>query len=210
MMIDPHFKTLELSDVKNWANSEFGGKLGWTLGSFDLLHQGHLEFLQWAKNQSTALIVGVKADTLLDGNLYDQDHRTYLLGLMPYLDAVVVVDNTESFLKVIKGHFFFLGGNKTIDYFSPEEQEILKKIPHTASPEAFTSQDDPYIPSFETTSLGGSPFVKDEDEEEEDEEEEEGEKEGVGGSIKKLEIRFSPLTEDYSTAKLREKIKKMR
>lgn len=70
-------------------------------GSFDLLHAGHLHFLNSAKEQGDILIVGLNSDSSIkkykseDRPIIKQDDRASMLAALGMVDHVVIFDETD-------------------------------------------------------------------------------------------------------------------
>lgn len=70
-------------------------------GSFDLLHIGHVKFLQDAKKQGDILIVGLNSDSSIkqykseDRPIIKQEFRADMLAALECIDYVVVMDEIE-------------------------------------------------------------------------------------------------------------------
>jgi rfaE bifunctional protein nucleotidyltransferase chain/domain len=60
-VIDTSTKVRSLADALGWR-ARVTGSLAFTNGVFDLLHPGHVELLEAARREGTALIVGVNSD----------------------------------------------------------------------------------------------------------------------------------------------------
>jgi len=76
-----------------------GGKtVVFTNGVFDLLHVGHVRYLQQARALGSALIVGLNSDQSVRANkgpgrpIVPQDERAEVLAALDCVDAVVVFD----------------------------------------------------------------------------------------------------------------------
>jgi rfaE bifunctional protein nucleotidyltransferase chain/domain len=76
-----------------------GGKtIVFTNGVFDLLHPGHLRYLQQARRLGDALIVGLNSDRSVRANkgptrpVNSQDERAELLAALACVDGVVIFD----------------------------------------------------------------------------------------------------------------------
>lgn len=75
-----------------------GEKIVLTTGGFDIVHEGHLEYLYKAKEHGTILIVGVTTDALTkqekgpDRPIAKQDARAFLVAGFECVDYVVFMD----------------------------------------------------------------------------------------------------------------------
>ena len=75
-----------------------GKDVVFTNGVFDLLHPGHIRYLQDARNQGDALIVGVNSDQSVRAikgparPITPEDERAEVLAALRCVDAVVVFD----------------------------------------------------------------------------------------------------------------------
>ena len=102
----------------------FGKKIVFTNGCFDILHRGHIDYLQKTKKLGDILIVGVNSDASvkrLKGNsrpINTVQDRIYLLEAMSCIDEVVVFeeDTPYELLRWIKPDILVKGGD-----YKPEE-----------------------------------------------------------------------------------------
>jgi len=75
-----------------------GHKVVFTNGVFDLLHPGHVRYLQQAKELGDALIVGINSDRSVRLNkgegrpIHAEAERAEILGALQVVDVVVVFD----------------------------------------------------------------------------------------------------------------------
>ena len=82
--------------VKFWRKKS--RKLVFTNGCFDLLHSGHVRYLQTASGFGDILIVGLNSDasvSLLKGTrrpIMTQTDRAYLLSAIEAIDCIVIFD----------------------------------------------------------------------------------------------------------------------
>lgn len=78
-----------------------GKKIVFTNGSFDILHAGHVEYLQFARSQGDLLIVGLNSDDSVrrykgpKRPINAQDDRAKVLAGLESVDFVVVFDEDE-------------------------------------------------------------------------------------------------------------------
>jgi rfaE bifunctional protein nucleotidyltransferase chain/domain len=76
-----------------------GRTIVFTNGVFDLLHPGHVRYLQDARDLGDALIVGVNSDRSARGNkgperpIVPETERAEVLGALACVDAVVIFDD---------------------------------------------------------------------------------------------------------------------
>jgi D-beta-D-heptose 7-phosphate kinase/D-beta-D-heptose 1-phosphate adenosyltransferase len=76
-----------------------GRRLVFTNGVFDLLHPGHVRYLQAARREGDALLVGVNSDRSVRANkgpsrpIIPEAERAELIGALAAVDAVVIFDD---------------------------------------------------------------------------------------------------------------------
>ncbi|MFZ4682846.1 MAG: adenylyltransferase/cytidyltransferase family protein, partial [Terrimicrobiaceae bacterium] len=75
-----------------------GKKLVFTNGSFDILHRGHVTYLEFARAQGDALIIGLNSDASVrrykgpTRPVNPQDDRAFVLSALRAVDGVVIFD----------------------------------------------------------------------------------------------------------------------
>ncbi len=113
--------------VRKWQ--EKGHKVGFTNGCFDILHHGHVNYLNDAKSRCDKLIIALNHDQsvrLLKGDsrpVNDEMARANVIGALGTVDMVVFFgaqeqgqDNTPcGVIDVLKPDVFMKGGDYTID-----------------------------------------------------------------------------------------------
>jgi D-beta-D-heptose 7-phosphate kinase/D-beta-D-heptose 1-phosphate adenosyltransferase len=78
-----------------------GRDVVFTNGVFDLLHPGHVRYLQEARREGDALVVGINSDRSVraikgrDRPLTPQDERAEVLAALACVDAIVVFDEDD-------------------------------------------------------------------------------------------------------------------
>ncbi len=76
----------------------FNKKIVFTNGCFDLIHNGHLELLQFSKDLGDVLIVGLNSDASVkrlkgaERPIKDQDTRSNLLASLLYVDRLILFE----------------------------------------------------------------------------------------------------------------------
>lgn len=96
-----------------------GKKIVFTNGCFDLLHKGHVSYLNKAKENGDILIVGLNSDSSvkkLKGEsrpIIDESSRAFVLSNLKCVDYVVIFeeDNPIEIIKKIKPEFHVKGGD---------------------------------------------------------------------------------------------------
>jgi D-beta-D-heptose 7-phosphate kinase / D-beta-D-heptose 1-phosphate adenosyltransferase len=131
---DEHIKTWDeissiISELKN--NDK---KIVFTNGCFDILHIGHVKYLEKAKNFGDILILGLNSDDSthrLKGKnrpINTQDNRAYILASLEVVDYVVIFneDTPLDLIKLIKPDVLVKGG----DYEGKEVvgQDVAKEL----------------------------------------------------------------------------------
>jgi len=93
------------TDLNRWVKPS--GKLVFTNGCFDILHVGHLKYLQEARSLGSALFVAINSDNSVgklkgDGRpVISQQNRAYMLAGLSCVDYVAIFDE-ETPLNLIK------------------------------------------------------------------------------------------------------------
>jgi len=78
-----------------------GGKLVFTNGCFDILHRGHVTYLEFARDQGDALVVAVNSDGSVRASkgelrpINSEGDRAFVLLALRSVDYVVVFDDEE-------------------------------------------------------------------------------------------------------------------
>ena len=80
---------------------EAGKKLVFTNGCFDILHRGHVTYLEFARAQGDALCVGLNSDSSVKRNkgpnrpINPEDDRAFVMSALRAVDFVVLFDEDE-------------------------------------------------------------------------------------------------------------------
>ena len=107
---------------KNWTKS--GDRIVFTNGVFDLIHPGHILYLEEAAQLGTKLIIGLNSDTsaktLNKGDhrpINDEIARAIVISALKSVDAVVLFDKSTpiSLIEAIKPDTLVKGGDYSID-----------------------------------------------------------------------------------------------
>lgn len=124
--------TEELSGIRD-AMGARGQRLVMTNGCFDLLHAGHVRYLQQARELGDALAVGLNSDRSVrelkgEGRPVNaQDDRAEVLAALGCVDYVVIFDGKRAtdILRAVRPHIYAKGGDYTPDSLDPDERAAL-------------------------------------------------------------------------------------
>jgi rfaE bifunctional protein nucleotidyltransferase chain/domain len=111
-------------------------KLVFTNGCFDLLHVGHVRYLQAARALGDALLVAINGDEsvrVLKGEgrpLNREADRAEVVAALECVDNVVVFPEVRAtaVLEKIRPAIYVKGGDYKIDSLHGEERAVLEKI----------------------------------------------------------------------------------
>lgn len=134
-MSSPEFQPLTAEDVRRLRDEmdAAGRKLVFTNGCFDLLHAGHVRYLNQARALGDAMVVAVNSDAsvrALKGParpVNNENDRAEVLAALRAVDAVVVFDDERAtrLINAIRPHIYAKGGDYTVDSLNPEERAAL-------------------------------------------------------------------------------------
>jgi len=113
-----------------------GRRLVVTNGCFDLLHLGHVTYLEAARALGDALLVGVNADASVRGlkgpdrPVNSESDRAAVLAALQCVDGVCIfADRTAlRFLSEVQPDIYAKGGDYTIDTINQEERHLVEKL----------------------------------------------------------------------------------
>jgi rfaE bifunctional protein nucleotidyltransferase chain/domain len=118
---DPQQKVLSHAEVDDWVSAEraAGRRVGFTCGSFDLLHAGHAQYLTKARASCDRLLVAVNSDASVRRYknplrpINPERERMYLVGALAAVDAVTILDEDRplSLLLRWKPDLYIKGGD---------------------------------------------------------------------------------------------------
>jgi len=104
-----------------------------TNGCFDILHLGHVTYLQQAREQGDALLVGLTSDvhvSALKGPgrpVNSERDRAAVLAALESVSGVYVFpeQDARSFLELARPDVYVKGGDYTIDTINQDERRLL-------------------------------------------------------------------------------------
>jgi len=131
-------KIVELEEVSNRCEKlrSAGKKIVATNGCFDLLHVGHVRYLQAARALGDLLVVGLNGDRSvheLKGAgrpITTQSDRAEILAALACVDLVTIFPEVRAtkFLAAVRPAVYVKGGDYTSETLDEEERATLKEI----------------------------------------------------------------------------------
>ena len=124
-----------------------------TNGVFDLLHRGHVSYLNAAAKLGQALVVGLNSDVSVrlqgkgpDRPLNPENDRAYVLASLTAVDCVTLFDNLTpiELVRLIRPDIYVKGGDYEIDKL--DEAKLVQSWGGTACTI-------PYLKGFSSTAL---------------------------------------------------------
>jgi D-beta-D-heptose 7-phosphate kinase/D-beta-D-heptose 1-phosphate adenosyltransferase len=102
-MNKPTTKIMNTNEARAFRDRlQAGGKrLAFTNGCFDILHRGHVTYLQFAREQADALCVGLNSDASVKRNkgenrpINSEEDRAFVMASLAAVDCVVIFDEDE-------------------------------------------------------------------------------------------------------------------
>ena len=120
---DAKIKTPALLESILSGESQKGKRIVFTNGCFDLLHVGHVKYLQAAKQLGDLLVLGLNSDDSirrLKGSgrpLIGQDERAHILAALNCIDYVIIFDEDTplELISQLRPDILVKGGDYTVD-----------------------------------------------------------------------------------------------
>ncbi len=133
-------RVLDLDDLAAYGDAlrTAGRRIVFTNGHFDLLHVGHVRYLQAARSFGDALVVGVNDDagtTARKGDarpIIPADERAELLAALGCVDSAVVFPGltADAPIALLRPEVYVKGGDYAVD----ESEERAGKTPLPEAP----------------------------------------------------------------------------
>ena len=131
-------KILTLEQLPKWreAMRAAGKRLVVTNGCFDLLHRGHVTYLESARNLGDALLLGLNADASVrelkgaQRPLNSEDDRASVIASLESVSGVCIFPErtAEKFLSLAQPDIYAKGGDYTIDSLNQDERRMVERF----------------------------------------------------------------------------------
>jgi rfaE bifunctional protein nucleotidyltransferase chain/domain len=160
---NPKSKIVSLENAVVWrgVQRENQAKIVLTNGVFDLLHTGHLHFLNEARNLGDALVVALNGDSsvrALKGPLrpvQTEDQRAYALASLGCVDRVVIfhTERLDREIRELRPDIYSKAGDYLRDPLNPKNHKLNPlesgALNDVGAEICFVS----FLPGFSTTNL---------------------------------------------------------
>jgi rfaE bifunctional protein nucleotidyltransferase chain/domain len=112
-----------------------GKRLVVTNGCFDLLHLGHVTYLETARNEGDALLIGVNGDAAVrelkgpDRPVTSEQDRAAVLAALESVEGVCIfAEKTATrFLAAARPDIYVKGGDYTLDTLNQDERRTVEQ-----------------------------------------------------------------------------------
>jgi D-glycero-beta-D-manno-heptose 1-phosphate adenylyltransferase len=130
-------KIVSWQNLPEWraAIRASGRKLVVTNGCFDLLHLGHVAYLETARNQGDALLVGVNGDNSVrelkgpERPLNEESDRAAVVAGLQSVDGVCIFTERLAirFLAAAQPNIYVKGGDYTLETLNQDERRTVEQ-----------------------------------------------------------------------------------
>jgi rfaE bifunctional protein nucleotidyltransferase chain/domain len=134
--MSPKLKTPEQMAALRDEFAAAGKRLVFTNGCFDLLHVGHVRYLQAARALGDALLVAVNGDAsvrALKGParpINNEEDRAEVLGALACVDFLTIFhdERVTELVRTIRPHVYAKGGDYTVESLDAGERGVLESV----------------------------------------------------------------------------------
>jgi rfaE bifunctional protein nucleotidyltransferase chain/domain len=107
--------------VKNWKSTD--NKVVFTNGCFDIVHLGHIDYLEKARNLGTKLVLGLNTDASVNRlkgptrPVVNEYARARMMAAFEFVDAVILFDEPTplTLIEAIKPDILVKGDDYTVE-----------------------------------------------------------------------------------------------
>jgi rfaE bifunctional protein nucleotidyltransferase chain/domain len=130
-------KIIPIEHLSAWraAVRSAGKKLVVTNGCFDLIHAGHVSYLEAARDHGDLLLVGLNSDLAVRAlkgparPINSEQDRAAVLAALASVDAVCIFRETRAtdFLELAEPDVYVKGGDYTLETLNSEERGAVEQ-----------------------------------------------------------------------------------
>ncbi|QYM79437.1 adenylyltransferase/cytidyltransferase family protein [Horticoccus luteus] len=154
MLDNPKLMTLADAVTTRERLRASGRRVVLTNGVFDLLHTGHLYYLQQARARGDALFIALNSDASVKAikgpqrPVQTEEQRAYALGALACVDVVVVFREPRltAEIRALRPDIYCKAGDYTLEKLNGEERAALEEL-------GVRIEFLPFLPGFSTTQL---------------------------------------------------------
>lgn len=131
-------KILTLEQLPQWREQlrAAGKRLVVTNGCFDLLHRGHVTYLESARNLGDALLLGLNADASVrelkgaQRPVNSEADRASVIASLESVSGVCIFPErtAEKFLELAQPDIYAKGGDYTIESLNKDERRLVERF----------------------------------------------------------------------------------
>lgn len=131
-------KILTLDELKKKLDEEreAGRTIAWTNGCFDVIHVGHVRYLQDARACADVLVVGINSDDSvrqLKGPLrplQEERDRAEIIASLESVNYVLIFGEkrVDRYLRELRPNVFVKGGDYTLDKLDRGERDAIESV----------------------------------------------------------------------------------
>ena len=133
---NPKLRTLEDAVSHRQSLQQQGKTVVLTNGCFDLLHSGHLFYLQKAAELGDALFIALNGDRSVAAikgptrPVQSETERAYLLAALTCIDTITIFHTPRltNEILALKPDVYVKAGDYTIDSLDPNERQALQSV----------------------------------------------------------------------------------
>jgi rfaE bifunctional protein nucleotidyltransferase chain/domain len=135
--VDSVQKLIPIEVLARWRERQrvAGGRLVVTNGCFDLLHAGHVTYLEAARRLGDALLVGINGDAAVRAlkgpgrPINSESDRAVVLAALQAVDAVCIFPEPRAtrFLTLAQPEIYVKGGDYTLDTIDQDERRTVEQ-----------------------------------------------------------------------------------
>jgi rfaE bifunctional protein nucleotidyltransferase chain/domain len=129
-------KIIAWEKLPEWRKQirDSGKKLVVTNGCFDILHLGHVTYLENARNSGDALLIGLNSDAAVHGlkgagrPVNSETDRQSVLAALQSVDGVCLFTDTTAtkFLAAAQPDIYVKGGDYTLETLNQDERRAVE------------------------------------------------------------------------------------
>ena len=109
-------------------------KLVWTNGCYDILHAGHVTYLQRARAAGDTLVVGLNSDTSIKKvkgpgrPIIPQDQRAVVLAALECVNYIIIFTEPSpvKIIAELRPDIYAKGGDYTVDTVNQPERRLVE------------------------------------------------------------------------------------